>query len=272
MSAELQERTPIRTLIVEDETPARQWLRTLCARIPDVRIIGECATAGEASRALRTSTVDLLLLDIQLGAHTGFHVLDGVACSAVPSLVFVTAHDQYAVRAFDRRAVDYLLKPVREDRFRESLERVRRQLRGGMTSEIQSAVRESIMPLEQSLLSQRTHSFAERLIAERDGAYRVVECRRMATLESDANYVRVTEEGVAEPAILRGTLQGLADILDPNQFLRVNRFVIVNLAHVDRIERDVDSHLVFVMKDARRFAVGRAFAGDVQRVMRLGAI
>ena len=120
----------IRMLIVDDETPARQWMRTLCAQDSRHPFVGECATASEASRALRTSSIDLLLLDIQLGAHTGFQVLDGVACSAVPNLVFVTAHDKYAVRAFDRRAVDYLLKPVREDRFRESLERVRRQLRG----------------------------------------------------------------------------------------------------------------------------------------------
>jgi len=263
--------TPIRTLIVEDETPARQWLRTLCGKIADVRIIGECATAAEASRALRTTTVDLLLLDIQLGAHTGFQVLDGVAYSAVPNLVFVTAHDQYAVRAFDRRAVDYLLKPVREDRFRESLERVRRHLRGGMTSEIQSAVRESIMPLEQSLLSLRTHAYAERLIGERAGAYRIIECRKMVTLESEANYVRVVEQGCAEPSVLRGTMQGLIAMLDPQQFVRVNRFAILNLAFVDRIERDAHSHLVFVMRDdGRRFSVGRAYAPDVQRVLGLG--
>ena len=79
------EQAAIRTLIVDDETPARQWLRTLCARIPDIRVVGECATASEASRALRTSSIDLLLLDIQLGAHTGFQVLDGVAYSAVPT-------------------------------------------------------------------------------------------------------------------------------------------------------------------------------------------
>jgi two-component system LytT family response regulator len=261
----------IRTLIVDDETPARQWLRTLCARIPDIRVVGECATASEASRALRTSSIDLLLLDIQLGAHTGFQVLDGVACSAVPNLVFVTAHDQYAVRAFDRRAVDYLLKPVREDRFRESLERVRRQLRGGMASEIQSAVRETIIPLEQSLLSLRTHGYAERLVGERDGAYRIIECRNMVSLESEGNYVRVVEQGCALPAILRGTLQGLVGILDPEQFVRVSRFAILNLACVDRIERDVDSHLVFIMRDdARAFSVGRAYAAEVHRVLRLG--
>jgi two-component system LytT family response regulator len=265
----VSEAAVIRTLIVEDETPARQWLRTLCGKVPDVRVVGECATASEASRTLRTSPIDLLLLDIQLGPHTGFQVLDGVAQSAVPNLVFVTAHDQHALRAFDRRALDYLLKPVREDRFRESLQRVRRQLRGGLSGDFQSALRESIVPLEQSLLSLRGQSSASRLVCERDDAWRIIECRNMVSLESEANYVRVSENG-EQPAIMRGTLQGLVEILDAGQFVRVNRFAILNLAFVERIERDPDSHWVFVMRDGRRFSVGRAFAAEVQRALRLG--
>src|SRR4029450_4446557 len=114
-----------------DEAPARQWLGRLCSKAPDIQVVGECATAAEASRALRTTANDLLLLDIQLGPHNGFQVLDGVACSAAPHPVFVPAHDQSAVRAFERPPIDYLLKPVPEDRFRESLERVRRHLKGG---------------------------------------------------------------------------------------------------------------------------------------------
>jgi two-component system LytT family response regulator len=262
--------TAIRTLIVEDETPARQWLRALCNKVPDIRVVGECATAAEASRALRTSPIDLLLLDIQLGPHTGFQVLDGVAQSAGPNLVFVTAHDRHAMRAFERRALDYLLKPVREDRFRESLQRVRRHLRGGLRGEFQNALREAILPLEQSLLSMQGQRGIERLVCERDGSYRIVDVRQILSLESEANYVRVQELGSAQPAVMRGTLQGLADMLSPEQFVRVNRFAILNLAHVERIERDADSHLVFVLRDERRFTVGRAFAPEVQRVLRLG--
>lgn len=266
----MSEAAMIRTLIVEDETPARQWLRTLCGKVADVRVIGECASAAEASRALRSSPVDLLLLDIQLGPHTGFQVLDGVAQSAVPNLVFVTAHDQHALRAFERRALDYLLKPVREDRFRESLQRVRRQLRGGGSADFQNALRESILPLEQSLMSLRGNTGIERLVCERDGAYRIFECRNIVSMESEANYVRVYEQGSDQPGVLRGTLQALTEVVDAMQFVRVNRFAILNLSYVDRIERNADSHLVFVMRDERRFVVGRAFAAEVQRVLRLG--
>jgi DNA-binding LytR/AlgR family response regulator len=262
--------TPIRTLIVDDEAPARQWLRRLCSKAPDVQVVGECATAGEASRALRSTAIDLLLLDIQLGPHNGFQVLDGVPFSAVPQLVFVTAHDQYAVRAFDRRAIDYLLKPVPEDRFRESLERVRRQLRGGLASELQAAVREMIGPLERSLIAQRPRPHIERLTAERDDAYRVIECRRIASLESQGNYVHVVEAGDARPSVMRGTLQSVCAVLDPQAFVRINRSVIVNLAYVDRIERDADSHLVFAMRDSgRRFNVGRTFHAHVSQLLKM---
>jgi two-component system, LytTR family, response regulator len=261
--------TPIRTLIVEDEAPARHWLRTLCAKSSDVQVVGECATAADASRFLRSHTIDLLLLDIQLGPHNGFQVLDGVPFSAIPHLVFVTAHDQYAVRAFDRRAIDYLLKPVREDRFRDTLQRVRRQLRGGLTSEVQAAVRETIGPLERSLFARGSRRFTQRLTAERDDAYYVIECETIVTLESEGNYVRVTQSGDLNPAFLRGTLQSICEVLDPEVFLRINRSVIVNLSQVDRISRDADSHLVFVMRDGRSFNVGRTFHPDIAQRLRL---
>jgi two-component system LytT family response regulator len=261
---------PIRTLIVDDEAPARQWLRTLCLRASGVQVITECASAAEASRALRSNSVDLLLLDIQLGPHNGFQVLDGVSCAAIPHLVFVTAHDEYAVRAFERRAIDYLLKPVHEDRFRDTLERVRRQLRDGCAGEARRAVREAIGPLEESLLSLRRRSYTERLIAERDDAYRVIECSAVVMLESEGNYVRITALDDPQPALLRGTLQSIATLLDPDTFVRLNRSVIVNLAHVQQIERDADSHLVFVMREGGcRFNVGRSYHSQVAKLLKL---
>ena len=260
----------IRTLIVEDEPPARRWLSTLCARIPDVLIVGECATATHASHALQTMEVDLLLLDIQLGAQSGFQVLDGVACEKAPHLVFVTAHDQYAVRAFEHRAIDYLLKPVSERRFRESIERVRRQMGNGPTAETNAALRDTVGPLERSLAYRRRRGYTERLIAERHGVYCVVECNRIVLLESEGNYVRVTEEGETEPAVMRGTLQSVARVLDADAFVRINRSVVVNLAFVSKIARDQHSHLVVsIARPERTFNVGRAFHAAVARRLKL---
>jgi two-component system LytT family response regulator len=258
----------IRTLIVDDEQPARQWLRTLCSRAPDLRIVGECTTAEEASLRLREGEIDLLLLDIQLGPRNGFQVLEGLPVTSIPSLVFVTAHDQYAVRAFERRAIDYLLKPVREDRFHETLARVRERLHGERGREQQGAVRDTIGQLERSLIEARGRGHAERLIAERNDAYHVIKCANIVMLESDGNYIRVTELGESTPAFLRGTLQSVAAVLDSNTFVRINRSVIANLAYVSRIERNEDARLVFTIAQVgRSLRVGRSFHARVLQRM-----
>jgi two-component system, LytTR family, response regulator len=254
---------PLRTLIVEDELPARQWLRALCDRVAGIQVVKECATAAEASRALKAASFDLVLLDVELGPHNGFEVLDYLPESAEPHLVIVTAHDQYAVQAFENRAVDYLLKPVREDRFRDTVARIRQQMRNGTAGEIRS--------LEgQRSAAARTRRHTERLTAERDGSFWVIECRRIMTLESEGNYVSITESGDPKPALIRGTLQGIGALLDPDMFVRINRSVVVNMAFVERIERDPHSHFIFVMRESgRRLNVGRTFHSRIARLLKL---
>lgn len=255
---------PIRTLVVDDEQPARRWLRVLCDRIGGLEVVGECATVDEATHALRRRGVDLLLLDIQLGPRSGFQVLDGLAFTDVPHLVFVTAHDRYAIRAFEHRAIDYLLKPVREDRFRDTVTRVRAAMDNGARSESQAAMPEVVGPLDRSLIAARGRGYSTRLIAERANAYRVIECARIVLIESDGNYLHVTEQGEAEPASLRGTLQSVAGVLDPADFLRINRSTIVHLAYVAGIERDDEGRLVFSMHGMdHALRVGRSYHSRV---------
>jgi two-component system, LytTR family, response regulator len=261
---------PIRTLIVDDEPPARQWLRTLCSRSGRLEVVGECATVDEAVRALRSHAVDLLLLDIRLGSRSGFQVLDGLAFADVPHLVFVTAHDEYAIRAFEHRAIDYLLKPVREDRFRETVARVQDSMGSRATADGRDAMPDVIGPLDRSLAIARGRGHATRLIAERAGAYRVIECATIVLIESDGNYIGVTERDEAAVASLRGTLQSVAAVLDPADFLRINRSTIVNLACVERIARDGEGRLVFRMNGVDRdLRVGRAYHRRVVERMKL---
>jgi two-component system LytT family response regulator len=237
--------------------------------MPDLDVVAAVGTAGEASRLLRSSTIDLLLLDVQLGAHTGFQVLDGVPYSAIPCLVFVTAHQQFAVRAFDRNAVDYLLKPVREDRFRESIERVRRLLRGGLTSEVQAAVRASVGPIERAFLASREPGGARRIVAERESAWHVLECDAIRWLASDRNYVDVWVGAEARPYTVRSTLRAYAELLDPRAFVQISRSAIVNMAFVQKVERDDDVGYCFVMRgDGARLPVGRTFRSRVAALLR----
>ena len=259
----------IRTLIVEDELPARQWLRTLCDRVSGIQVVKECGTAAEASRTLRESAIDLVLLDIELGPHNGFEVLDHMPDSAEPHLVIVTAHDEYAVRAFESRAIDYLLKPVREDRFRDTVARIRDQMRNGIVGRTHSAAGPRPAAPGNGAAA-RTRRCVERLTAERDGSFWVIECRRIMALESEGNYVCISESGDPRPARIRGTLQGIGALLDPDVFVRINRSVVVNMAFVEHIERDAHSHFIFVMREGgRTFNVGRTFHSRIARLLKL---
>ena len=150
---------PLRTLIVDDEPAARQGIRVLLAGDPEIEIIGECADGLTAAQAIRDDPPDLLFLDVQMPEMNGFEVLDAVGPDAVRSLVFVTAYDQYALKAFDARALDYLLKPFTAARFGETVERARRALAGeaalDMQQRIGSVLEEVLPPLRDRRIAAR---------------------------------------------------------------------------------------------------------------------
>ncbi len=255
----------VRTVIAEDEAPALQWLRSLCGKHRDLQIVGECATASETSQRLRSTQTDLLLLDIHLGPHLGFRVLDGVPADAVPLVIVTTAHDQYAVRAFEKNAVDYLLKPVREDRFAVALDRARRRLHAGLTSELRAEIRAALEPMQQ-FAQRAAASEPSLLIAERDGAMHVLDARTIELLESDGNYVIMHTSNADYSA--RSTLQALEDSLPRRLFLRLSRSVIVNLRRVERIDRDDNGVHEFVMANGRRIKVGRSYRQGIAEIIR----
>ena len=260
--------TAIRTLIVDDEAPARQWLRSLCNKHAQLQVVGECSTAVDAAQKLRALPVDLLLLDIQLGPHTGFQVLEKVPPHNTPLVVIVSAFDQYAVTAYEKNAIDYLLKPVLEERFRASVERVQRQLRGGLTNEIRTQIAASIGTLHQALLQARPPALPARLVGERDGNFYLIDSANIEFLESSGNYVLIHTTGQQRQYSLRSTLQAMQERLDPASFLRISRSIIVNLGHVAAIERDADSAFCFVLGTHGRLAVGRTYRTKIAEFVR----
>jgi two-component system, LytTR family, response regulator len=257
---------PIRTIIAEDEVPARQWLRTLCAKHRDLQIVAECASVSETSQKLRSMPSDLLLLDIHLGPHLGFRVLDSVASSAVPLVIMTTAYDQYAVRAFEKNAVDYLLKPVREERFAVALDRARRRLQAGLTTEMRGEIRAALEPLERIFLQGGQTPPSARVIAERDGTLSVLDAYDIELIESTGNYLSLHVKG--ECYSTRGTLQAVEGSLPPRLFLRLNRSVMVNVKFIVRIERDADGVYAFVLQCGRTIKVGRSYRQPIAALIR----
>ena len=217
---------PYRALIVDDESLARAGLRAMLASEPSITVVGEAATALASAAAIRELAPDIVFLDIRLPDCDGFRVLSGGAVpeSERPSIVFVTAHAQHAVDAFDMSAADYLLKPYDRARLSRAVRRAIRDLtaRRGATSSPGSPDR---------AYPQRV--YPERVLVRHRDVVSFVSLADVAWIEVLGNYLRLFVDG--RPHLVRKTLNAFAAQLDPAVFLRISRSVVVNLQHVVRV-------------------------------------
>ncbi|MDI9237378.1 LytTR family DNA-binding domain-containing protein [Lysobacter sp. LF1] len=240
---------PLRVLIVDDTRLARQELRTLLASIPDVDVVGEADDVPAARTAIDTLRPDLVLLDIQMPSGTGFDVLDGL--EPAPPVVFTTAYDHYAVRAFERNALDYLVKPVEPARLGEALQRARARL--------PDAVAE-VEP--RGMLGADDQVF----LREGDRCW-FVAVREIARIVVDGNYARVWFRN--ECALLGRSLSALESRLDPGMFFRANRNTLVNLRMVKGVDLAVHDGYELELKDGSRVDVSRRQARELRERLAL---
>lgn len=214
---------PIRALIVDDEPLARERLRRMLASLDGVAISGECRNGGEAVLALEAGGVDLVFLDIQMPELSGFDVIEAVGAARMPAVIFTTAYDQHALRAFEVHALDYLLKPIQAERFESAVARAVKLIRerdlGELHRRLADLVAEPRRPeyLERVLIKSRSRVFLLRL-------------DEVDWIEAAGNYVRLHAGTTSH--LLRQTLSALEGQLDPSRFLRIHRSTIVN---IDRI-------------------------------------
>ncbi len=240
----------IRALIVDDEPLARDGLRAALACHADVRVVGECADGASAVEAIRKHKPDLVLLDVQMPGVDGFAVLERVGFDAVPSVVFVTAHDEHAVRAFDVHAVDYLLKPFSDDRLARALDRVR-----SATARPSSATMASVVDDYRGSADGR--GFRKRLLVREGERVVFVRTDDIEWLEADGNNIRVHTADAAYA--LRATLSGTLEELDPSRFVRTHRSAAVNLDYVDELRTWVGADAVAVLKSGAQVKVSRQY-------------
>ena len=230
----------ISVVIVDDEPNARAILREYLEEHPEFTIAAECANGYEAVKAVAEHRPDLLFLDIQMPKLDGFEVLELI--EPKPKVVFVTAYDEYAIRAFEVRAVDYLLKPFTAARFAEVLAHARETLGAAQP------------------LGEVTKDFAKKplqRIAFRDGgAIEVVPVQRIDYIEAQDDYVHVVSRGVKH--VKQQTLSELEALLDPARFVRVHRSYLVNLESLARVEPYAKDSRVALLKDGSRIPVSRA--------------
>lgn len=210
--------TELRVLLVDDEAPARARLRRLLQAEPGVTVAGEADDGAQAIEAIRALDPDLVLLDIQMPNGTGFDVIDTVGPDAMPPVIFVTAYDEHALRAFEVRALDYLLKPVAADRLAQALARAR-------SDTLDRATRAATIHDMLESVAPRQH--VSRILVHLEDRAVLVPVDRIDWIEADRNYVWLHSTG--KSVLHRQSISAIEARLDPQRFLRVSRSVIVRL-------------------------------------------
>ena len=235
--------TALRVMIVDDEPIARRLLRAYCEAEPDLEVVGEHGDGRLALAAIRAQPPDLLFLDIQMDAMNGMTLARALGAAPRPHVVFVTAYDSYALEAFEVAAVDYLLKPFDEERFRHAVERVRRLATGAEArADAAAALQRLLARLE---ATGRDGDTRPRLLAESGGRMHVLDVGRIELIEADRNYVRVTAGRDCYQA--RSTLQNAEQAMASQPMLRISRSCLVNMSHVREISRTPRGDFILVM-------------------------
>ena len=218
----------IRTLIVDDEPLARKAIRLLLAKDPDITVAGECKNGAEAAVSIVELQPDLVFLDIQMPHMNGFEVIDAVHPDHMPGVVFVTAYDAYALKAFDAQAIDYVLKPFDDARFQQSLRRAKKMIRGG---DLKSFT-EQLSQLSRS--RPRSSGILSRVLLKKGRKAVLVDVSDIMLIEA-ADYCVVIHTA-KERFVHRQPLKELEAILNPSSFFRSHRSAIVNIDHIREIQ------------------------------------
>jgi len=234
--------TKIRAVLVDDEALARQVLREFLSSHEEIEIIGECANGFEAVKEVTEQKPDLVFLDIQMPKLDGFEVLELIG--AGPAVVFVTAHDTFAIRAFEAHAVDYLLKPYSADRFEAALQRAKDRLGGKMPS-----------PSDLAASARPPSQYLERLAVKDGTRVFIIPVQKLDYAEAQDDYVELNAEG--KKYLKQQTISSLESGLDPARFVRIHRSYIVNVERIVKVEPYAKDSHVAVLSSGKQLAVSR---------------
>lgn len=248
----------IRTVIVDDEPLAREKIRGFLEQDSDFEIVGECADGAEAIEVFKEKKPDLAFLDIQMPEMDGFELLDQFERDELPCVVFVTAFDEYAVKAFDVHAIDYLLKPYDQERFQEAVTRVKERLGGG-TSDIQSRLTELLEQLPQN------KKFRDRLVVKSEGRVVFVQSEDIDWIEAAGNYARLHVNDDAH--LIRETMIGLERKLDPERFVRIHRSAIVNVGRIKEMQPLFHGEYLVVLNSGTQLTLSRGYRDNLQKIL-----
>ena len=258
----------IRAIVVDDEALARRRIVRLLAERDDVQLVGECSGGEAAVAEIGRLKPDLVFLDVQMPDLDGFQVLQQLDTETLPAVIFVTAYDHYALRAFEACAVDYLLKPYDPDRFTQSLDRAVRWIRTDSGSDQEASVRallEQVLRGERAATDSQTGGRLDRFMVRRKGRSHFIRSTDVDWIESDGNYIRLHVG--PNTHLVRSTLVACAERLDPRQFVRVHRRYIVNIDRVKELQPWFGGDFVILLNDGQKLRLSRHFRWEFQSRM-----
>jgi two-component system LytT family response regulator len=236
----------IRAVIVDDEDLARQIIREMLQAHSEIEVVGECSNGFDAVKLVAEIKPDLLFLDIQMPKLDGFEVLELIDIDKDIAVIFATAYDEHALRAFEVHAVDYLLKPFRADRFEAALQRAKERIGDKMPA----------APEQLSASARGPEKYAERVVVKDGTRVQIIPAEKLDFAEAQDDYIALASQG--KKYLKQQTISSLEAALDPKNFVRIHRSYLVNLERVSRIEPyGKDSHVV-ILSDGTRLPASRA--------------
>ena len=245
----------IRALIVDDESLARDALREILEEDASFQLLKDCKNGKEAVASIQRDKPDVVFLDVRMPVLDGFGVVEKIGVENMPLTIFVTAYDQFAIKAFESQALDYVLKPFDEDRFRKTIERMKRQLQMGSYADLETRLR--------SVLNVAKPKYQDRLPVRSGGRIVFLQTSDIRWIEAAGNYLKfVTKD---EAVLMRGTMANLEGQLDPERFLRIHRSTIVNVSHVKELRPWYTGEYVVIMNGGKELTLARRYRHHLKR-------
>ena len=250
----------MKAVIADDEPLARERIRTLLAGEADIEIVAEAANGADAVQVVREHRPDLLFLDVQMPGLDGFGALEQLSADELPSVVFVTAYDEYALQAFEVHALDYLLKPFNRTRFQKTLRRAREHVLGRANGDLSR----KLVSLLETLRSNRQH--LDRIVIRNAGRVTFLPTTEIDWIDAAGNYVKIYSG--KDQHILRETLKNLEGRLDPAIFVRVHRSTILNVERIRELQPLFHGDCIAILRDGTRITCSRSFSDRLDALLR----
>ena len=262
----------VRALIVDDEMLARDTLRLLLEQHEQITIVGDCENGKEAVKAIRKERPDLVFLDIQMPEMNGFEVVETIGTEEMPVVIFVTAYDQYALQAFEARALDYLLKPFDDERFDQALERALERIHqrqvGALSTQLVDLLsnrQDEVAEEPQGTPDSTQDGYLERIMIKERGSMFFVKVEDIEWIAAAGDYVSLHLG--PKNHLIRETMGGLLKKLDPRRFVRIHRSNIVNVEQIKELKPYFHGDYIVILKNGKELKLSRRYWDQVEKVL-----